>query len=231
MLKRTVAPNWPIERKTKKYVVSPAPGPHGKMNCIPLGVILRDILKCASTLKEAKEILNRGIVKVDGRTRKEANFPAGLMDVLSIQDESYRLLPSASGLYLKPVEGNESMVKLSKINNKIVVRQNKIQLNFFDGKNMIVASNDYKTGDTAVVDLSTNSIKETLKMKKGSTALITGGRNMGRIGRIEDIIVTKNPQPTQVIVNVSGKAVSVPKNYVFVVGNEKPVIALDETGK
>lgn len=225
-LKRTMAPNWPIERKTKKYVVTPMPGPHSKYSCIPLGVVLRDILKYAETLKEAKEILNKGIVKVDGRIRKKVNFPLGLMDVFSVQDENYRLLPGIKGLYLKPIDEKEASVKLSKINNKVVIKNSRIQLNMFDGSNVLVTSNDYKTGDTAILALPAKSIKETLRMKKGSTALITGGRNIGSIGTIENIIVTKNPQPTQVIVNVSGKNVSVPKNYVFVVGHEKPVIKL-----
>lgn len=225
-LKRTMAPNWPIERKTKKYVVTPMPGPHSKYGCIPLGVVLRDILKYAETLKEAKVILNKGIVKVDGKVRKKVNFPLGLMDVLTIQAENYRLLPGAKGLYLQSIEEKEASTKLSKINNKVIIKTSKIQLNMFDGNNIIVSSNDYKTGDTAILDLSSRSIKEMLRMKKGSTALITGGRNIGSIGKIENIIVTKNPQPTQVIVNVSGKNVSVPKNYVFVVGHDKPAIKL-----
>ncbi len=225
-MKRTMAPNWPIERKTKKYVVAPMPGPHGKNDCIPLGVILRDVLKYAGTLKEAKEILNSGVLKVDGETRKEANFPAGLMDVISIGSEKYRMLPGVKGLYLHLIDGSEQAIKLSKINDKTVLRKNKIQLNLFDGKNIIVGSNEYKTGDTIVIELESKTIRETLGMKKGSVALITGGRNTGSIGKIEDIIVTKNPQPTQVIINVDGKNVSVPKNYVFVVGHDKPLIKL-----
>ena len=64
-LKRHAAPKfWPIERKTKKYSVNPSPGPHSKEKCMPLGVILRDVMKAADNMKEAREILLNGFVKV-----------------------------------------------------------------------------------------------------------------------------------------------------------------------
>ncbi|MFC2143717.1 30S ribosomal protein S4e, partial [Candidatus Aenigmatarchaeota archaeon] len=37
-LKRLAAPRfWPIERKNKKYIISPKPGPFAKEDSIPLG--------------------------------------------------------------------------------------------------------------------------------------------------------------------------------------------------
>ena len=106
-LKRLPSPKfWPIERKTKKYVIKPKPGPHSLERSLPLGLIIRDILKHAETLKEAKEILNQEIVKIDGVVRKEHNFPVGLMDVLIIGDEHYRILAGKRGLFLKKISVN-----------------------------------------------------------------------------------------------------------------------------
>jgi hypothetical protein len=45
-------------------------------------MLLRDILKYATTGKEAKMIVKQGKVKVDGKTRFDERFPVGLMDVV-----------------------------------------------------------------------------------------------------------------------------------------------------
>src|SRR3989338_6388677 len=109
--KRYVVPKfWQIEVKAKKYVVSPLPGPHSKMTCIPLGVVLRDILHCAHTMNEAKEILKKGFVKINGIVRKEHGFPVGLMDVVDVGGEFYRVLPRKNGINLFKVDTNDVVV-------------------------------------------------------------------------------------------------------------------------
>ncbi|TLZ94001.1 MAG: 30S ribosomal protein S4e, partial [Methanobacteriota archaeon] len=45
-LKRLPAPrSWSIPRKTHFWIVRPSPGPHGIGESVPLGSILRDMLK------------------------------------------------------------------------------------------------------------------------------------------------------------------------------------------
>ncbi len=224
--KRTTAPVfWPVERKTKKFIVSTMPGPHPKDRSMPLGVVLRDEMHCAETLKEAKTILKRGLVKVDGKQRNDYRFPVGVMDVLSVGDGQYRILPDKKGLYLKKIDGKEAGMKLLKIKNKTCVK-GKIQINFYDGKNAIINSNDYATGDTLVFDLASGKILQHIKMKKGSIALITEGKNRSVVGKIEDITTTFGSEPNRVIIQSTEKRLMVPKDYVFVIGEDKPVIAL-----
>ncbi|MFB6076431.1 MAG: 30S ribosomal protein S4e, partial [Candidatus Aenigmatarchaeota archaeon] len=38
---------FPVKKKGRKYVTNPSSGPHSKEECIPLGVILRDVLSYA----------------------------------------------------------------------------------------------------------------------------------------------------------------------------------------
>ncbi len=224
--KRTAAPVfWPIERKTKKFIVSTMPGPHAKSRSMPLGIVLRDAMHFAETLKEAKTILKKGLVKIDGKQRNDYRFPVGVMDVLSVGDDQYRILPDKKGLYLKKIGGREAGMKLLKIKNKTCVK-GKMQINFYDGKNAIISSNDYATGDTLVFDLASGRILQHIKMKKGSTALITEGKNRGITGKIEDITTTFGSEPNRVIIQSTEKKLMVPKDYVFVIGEDKPVIAL-----
>lgn len=220
-LKRFVAPKfWPIERKTKKFVIAPSPGPHPKDRCMPLGMILRDVLKCAETLKEAKEILNKNLVTIDGKIRKDHKFPIGLMDIISIGEESYRVLPNPKGISLKRID--DANIKLMRIENKICLKK-KIQLNMHDGKNILVDEDDYKTGDVLIFDLEKKYFR-LLRMKKGSIAMIIHGHNSGKVGKIDEIIVTRSHQPNQVKIKIGDDILIVPKNYVFVIGEEKPVI-------
>ncbi len=216
---------WPVERKTKKFVVGTVPGPHSKARSISLGVVLRDTLKLAEDMSEAKRILNNGVVKIDGKVRKERRFSVGLMDIVTAGDEHYRILPGKKGLCMHKISGDECKIKLSKIRNKSCV-SGRVQLNLYDGKNIIVSSDKYRTGDVLVIDVGSNEIKHVLNFRKGSVAIITGGSNAGSVGKIEDIVITRSPQPNQVAMLVGARTITVPADYVYVIGSEKPVISL-----
>ena len=57
-LKRLNAPkSWPVPRKSNVWVTSPNPGPHSLDGCMPLSVVLRDMLKVVDTAAEAKKVL------------------------------------------------------------------------------------------------------------------------------------------------------------------------------
>src|SRR3989338_3116438 len=153
---------WPLRKKAKAFAISPMPGPHPKNKCIPLGIIIRDILGYAETMKEAVYLLNQGIVKVDGIVRKDPAFPSGIMDIVSVGDESYRIIPSSRGLSLSRT-GDKT--KLLMIRNKSCV-SGRIQLNMHDGKNILTDNADLKTGDVLAIDVESRQIKNTLRMKK-----------------------------------------------------------------
>ena len=57
----------------------PSPGPHKLRECIPLIVFLRNRLKYALTGDEVKRIVNQRLIKVDGKVRTDATYPAGFM--------------------------------------------------------------------------------------------------------------------------------------------------------
>ena len=120
-LKRKPAPRfWPIHRKELPWVVKPSSGSHSLQNCLPLTLVLRDILGVAQTRKEGKMILSQGKVQVNGKVRKKDDFPVGLMDVISMPDASkyYRIMPSHKGLILNPISKEEASFKLSALKTK-----------------------------------------------------------------------------------------------------------------
>ena len=84
-VKRQMAPAfWDIKRKESQFVLRVKPGSHSKHRAYPLGIVLRDVLKLASTMHEAERIVNGGKVKVEGIIIKYINFAIGLMDVLDV---------------------------------------------------------------------------------------------------------------------------------------------------
>ncbi|MBI4019033.1 MAG: 30S ribosomal protein S4e [Candidatus Aenigmarchaeota archaeon] len=226
-LKRYVMPVfWPLERKTKKYALKLLPGPHNSKTSMPIGIFLRDAMKFAGTMKEAKELVNRGLIKVDGITRRDVKFPVGFMDIITIGKETYLALPKKNGMrFLK----SAAATKLAKISNKTVLKKGRMQLNLYNGRNIIAETGEYSTGDTLMIDVQTGTIKGVLKMKTGSHGLILEGKNVGTSGKIKKMISTTGSESEIIVLESEGKDVVVPKDYVFVIGEDSPVINVAET--
>ena len=116
-LKRLAAPEfWPIPKKKYTWTFAPSPGPHKKEECIPLAIIVRDILGLAETGKEAKRIIKAREILVDGRVRTDHKYPVGLLDVISIPkiNKHYRVVPFKNGLKLIEIDESEAKKKILK---------------------------------------------------------------------------------------------------------------------
>jgi small subunit ribosomal protein S4e len=241
-LKRKPAPRfWPIHRKEHVWVVKPSPGPHPFEKCIPLAIILREILGLAKTRKESKAIASRGKIYVDGKVRCEDEFPTGLMDVISIPeiDKHFRILPSNRGLILHPINKEEANFKLCRIENKTITKKGNLQLNLHDGSNMLVKVADpknpqedvYETLDTLKISIPERQILEHVKMKEGDFAVITGGKNIGKYGRIVSIESAKGKKRRSALVIVEdekGNRYQTVLDLVFAIGEKQPLISLPE---
>lgn len=242
VLKRKPAPRfWPVHRKEFVWVVKPTPGPHSLENCLPLTIILRDILGVAKTRKEAKIIASQGKVYVDGRARREDKFPAGLMDVISLPeaDKHFRVLPSHKGLILHSITKEEADFKLCRIENKTTVKNGHVQLNLHDGSNVLVKVADpknpqedvYSAFDAVKLSLPDRQILGHIKMKKGNFAIVIGGKNVGRYGKIVEIEEAKGKKRKDAIVTLEdekGRRYQTILNFVFVIGETRPLISLPE---
>jgi len=241
-LKRKPAPkHWPIPRKKFVWAVKPKPGPHPISKCLPLVLIMRDILGFAKTRAEAKKIISQGKVLVDGKVRKEELYPAGLMDVVAIPevDKVFRILPFRKGLTLHPIEKEESKFKLCRIENKTAVKNGHIQLNLHDGSNILVKVADpknpeedtYKTLNTLKVSLPEREIIEQFELKVGAPAIITGGKNMGRYGKIVEIEERPGKKRRNLLVTLEdpkGERFQTILDFTFVVGDSEPCISIPE---
>lgn len=228
-LKRLLAPSlWKVGKKTAPFVISPSPGPHKKFECIPLGIIVRDILKLAETYKETKKIIKSGEIFVDGKPRKNHKYPVGLMDILSIPKikKNYRVTVDSKGLKLIEISGKDANLKICRINNKTKVKGGLTQLNCHDGRNVLVKEDVYKTGDSIVIELPSNKIVKHIKLSKGALVLITKGKNAGKIVKVEDITVPAFKRPSKVICKENESKFEVLKEHVLVIGVEGPEVEI-----
>jgi len=230
-LKRLLAPRfWKIRKKHRVWTVSPRPGPHKKFESIPLQIILRNILKITDSGSEARTIIKKGEILVDGKVRKDHAYPAGLFDVITIPkiSKNYRVVPSSAGLALIEISDKESKLKICKIQNKVKYRGDRTQLNLHDGKNILVDKDEYNTGDSLVIELPSLKILNHLRLEKGMLGVITSGKNEGELGELKEIILGKFKNPTKIVCNISGKETEVLKDHFFVVGKDNPIIKLSE---
>lgn len=228
-LKRLAAPKvLPIERKTHLWAPKPSPGPHPAWRCIPLIIVVRDMLKYCDRAKEAKRIIGAREILVDGRPVRDHKFPVGFMDVISVpkMNEHYRvLLDKLQKLRLVPIDEKRSRWKLVRIENKTTIRGGKTQLNLHDGRNIVLDKDSYKTGDVLKIEVPSQKVLSVFELQKGNLAMIIGGKHAGVIATIEKYEITRSPKPNIVWFK---EGISTTKENVFVVGRTAPEVMVPE---
>lgn len=221
-LKRLAAPRkWSIKRKNITFIARPMPGPHPLDRCITINMMLKDILKYCKTTNEVKKILNSNGVIVDKKIRKDHKFPVGFMDIIDIPkvNESYRIIFDNVGKFkLEKIDKKDSENKICKIIGKKILKNGIIQLNLYDGKNIIVSKDNYKVGDSIVIGLKDNKVVSVLKLEKGAFVYIIEGNYAGSHGILEDF-KGQNKSST-ILLKTGDKKIETLKQYAFVVDKD-----------
>jgi len=224
-LKRLNAPKtWKIQRRVLTFITRPNPGAHTMALCMPINLVLRDMLTHATTTKEVRTILLAKEALVDGNAVSDKKYQIGLFDTLELPklSESYRMLIDEKGyLTLLKIDKKEAHIKPCKILNKSVIKGGKVQLNLDGGINIIVEKDSYKTGDSVILDLPSKNILEHIKLEKGAHIFLYAGKHVGDNGVVEDI-----KQDSISYKLKDGSVVETLKKYAIVIGKDKPAISL-----
>uniref|UniRef100_A0A023GHG4 40S ribosomal protein S4 n=1 Tax=Amblyomma triste TaxID=251400 RepID=A0A023GHG4_AMBTT len=118
-LKRLNAPkSWMLDKLGGVFAPRPSTGPHKLRESLPLIIMLRNRLKYALTGAEVKKIVKQRLIKVDGKVRTDTNYPAGFMDVVTIEKtgEFFRLLYDVKGRFtLHRITPEEAKYKLCRV--------------------------------------------------------------------------------------------------------------------
>ena len=163
------------------------------------------------------------------------------MDVISIPDikTAYRVIPSRKGLILNQLTTDEVGFKLCRIEGKTVTDGGHIQLNFHDGRNILIRVNDsanmeedvYRTLDTVKISIPSQEVIEHVRMAEGASTVIIGGKNAGRCGKLVSIEEKQGQRRRNwltLIEDGRGERFQTILDYVFIVGDVEPSISLPE---
>jgi len=200
---------WPITRKGTAYVVRTVCDPR---KSIPLLLVMREMLKAVRTNKELKKILNRKEVLLNQRPVFDEKAVVSIFDVITIvpAKENYRLNINNKGKFIvEKIAEKDSGEKITKVTSKKLLNNKKIQINCFDGIN-IVTSEKMNTNDSIVIDLKTRKILKVLPLKEGSKVEIIKGKHIGEIGKVEKV-------GEMIEVKFDGGKTTIPKNTVIVI--------------
>ena len=200
-LKRLAMPrSWPLPRKTSIWVTRPMPGAHSLEHCMPVSLVIRDVLGLAKTSREVRFILHNELAKIDGRVVKDTRRGVGLMDVLSLGDEHYRCVLDHNGrLRYRTISADEAAWKICRIEGKTTIKGGQTQLNLHDGRNIIVDDpSQYNTGDSLKLGLPEQSIVDHIRFGEGTRCYLIGGGHVGSTADVKEYIVKRSSMPNEV---------------------------------
>ncbi|MCX6707082.1 MAG: 30S ribosomal protein S4e, partial [Candidatus Woesearchaeota archaeon] len=145
-------------------------------------------------------------------------------------DEHYRMIMNSKGkLNTIKISKDESSIKPCKIVNKVMAKKGIVQISLFDSRNIMLKKGDkasYRVGDTLLISLPDQKIKEHFSLEKGSIVYLIGGKQIGKTGKIEDI----KGDVLKFRLH-GGEIVETAKRYAFVIGSSKPSITLEKAEK
>ena len=219
-MKRLAMPrSWPLPRKTSIWVTKAAPGAHALELCMPLVVVIRDILGYAKSTREVRHILHNDLVSIDGRICKDSRRGVGFMDVLTLGEENYRCIVDRKGiLRYRQISKKEAGTKVCRINGKTTIKGGKTQLHLHDGRNILTDdAAEYNTGDSLVLALPSQEIKEHIRFSDGIKCYLTGGAHVGEFAEVSEYIVKRSSMPNEVQFAEFGTVMS----NVFAIGSQK----------
>jgi small subunit ribosomal protein S4e len=187
-------------------------------------------LKYALNGKEIQKIMMARNIKVDGKVRTDSKYPSGFMDVISIDktNENFRLIYDTKGRFqVHSITAEEASYKLCRVKS-INLGKNSIPfLVTHDGRTIRYLNPDVKVGDTVEIDIASGKIQNWVKFDSGNLCMVTGGRNLGRIG----VITSRDRHPGSFdIVHVkdsAGHAFSTRLGNIFIIGKgNKPMVSI-----
>jgi len=243
-LKRLNAPkHWMLDKLGGTWAPRPSAGPHKLRESLPITLILRNRLKYALTRREVMQIVMRRLVKVDHKVRTDINYPAGFMDVITIDktDEKFRLLYDVKGRFtVHRIDNTEAQYKLCRVikigkGKKASIGRNPGHVGqsgavpyavTHDGRTIRFPDPLAKAGDTVKLDLTTGKTVDVVKFEAGNLCMVTAGANKGRVGVLTSREKHYGGFEISHLKDRKGNSFATRSGNVFVIGDNKPWISL-----
>ncbi|XP_069876472.1 small ribosomal subunit protein eS4, X isoform-like [Dipodomys merriami] len=173
-----------LDKLTGVFAPRPSTSPHRLRACLPLIIFLRNRLKYALTGDGVKKICMQRFIKIDCKVRTDITYPAGFMDVISIDKtgENFRLIFDTKGHFaVHRITPEEAKYKLCKVRKIFVGIEGILHLVTHDAPTIRYSDPLIKVNHTIQIDLE---IIDFIKFDTGNLCMWTRGVNFGRIGMI-----------------------------------------------
>lgn len=230
-LKRINAPrHWLLDKLSGVWAPRPSPGPHKLRECLPMIIMIRNRLKYALTAREVKMIVKSRHIRVDGKVRTDTKFPLGFQDVVTINrtGEHFRLIYDTKGRFsLVRIPVTDAYWKLLKVRKKALGSRGIPYIVTHDGRTIPYPNPKIKINDTIKYDFMKGKILDIAPMRDGATIMVTGGRNIGRVGVLEKTEAHPGSFDIVYIKDSAGHNFATRKDNIFVLGSgQKPFVKL-----
>ncbi|KZZ87700.1 Ribosomal protein S4e [Ascosphaera apis ARSEF 7405] len=205
--KRLAAPShWLLDKLSGAYAPRASTGPHKLRDCMPLIVFIRNRLKYALNGREVNAILMQRLVKTG---------------------ENFRLIYDVKGRFtVHRISTEEAEYKLGKVKRVQLGKGGIPFLVTHDARTIRYPDPEIKVNDTVKIDLATGKIQDFVKFDTGAIVMVTGGRNMGRVGTITHRERHDGGFGIVHIKDAVDNTFATRESNVFVIGHEKPWISL-----
>jgi len=230
-MKRMATPaHWMLDKLTGVWAPKPSAGPHKTRECLPLIILLRNRLKYALNFKEAKAIMVQRLIKVDGKIRTDHTYPAGFMDVVSIDKtkDYMRMLYDTKGRFVvHNISKEEACYKLCRVKKVEKGSKGVNHVVTHDGRTVRFPDPETKVHDIIRLNLDTGAIEDFVKFEHGNVCMTTGGNNIGRVGILHHR--EKHPGSFEIahLKDAEGHVFATRLQNVMVIGKgDKPWISL-----
>ncbi|XP_047115667.1 40S ribosomal protein S4-like [Schistocerca piceifrons] len=193
-------------------------------------IFLRNRLKYALTNSEVPKIVMQRLIKVDGKVRTDPNYPAGLTDVVTIEKtpEIFRVIYDVKGRFtIHSITPKEAKYKLCKVKRVQTGPKGIPFLVTQDGRTIRYPDPVIKVNDTVQLDIASEKIMVFIKFDSGNLCMITGGRNLVRVGTV--VNRERHPESFDIvhIKDANGHTFATRLNKVFIIGKAtKPYVSL-----
>lgn len=150
-----------LDKLNGKYATRASTGPHKRLECIPLGILLKNRLHYAIDAKECMTIVRdkEGMIKVDHKIRRDPRYPLGMMDVVSIDKTSqhFRMLIDTKGRFqAHEIDDKEANFKLCKVIRKAMGRNKVPYIVTHDGRTIRYPHPEVKKHDSIKVSCTSS---------------------------------------------------------------------------
>jgi len=184
------------------------------------------------TTKESTTIVKNkeGLIKIDGKVRRNPRYPLGSMDVITIEktNEHFRMLLDTRGRFLPHrIDAKEANFKLCKVLTKKIGQQKVPYITTHDGRTIRFPHPDIQINDSIKLNLTTGEIGTVVKFQNGASVLVCGGNNIGRIGTLTSVERHQGSFDIAHVRDTLGHVFATRLGNIFIIGDGKvPAISI-----